>query len=84
MFLAAGQRDQRAPPEQTEAMRDALKAAGHPPEEVILQAGEGHGFYSEDNNLNLYTKMLAFFDRYIGSGGKGTVDVGAPKNVPAK
>ncbi len=83
VFLAAGQRDQRAPPEQTEAMRDALKAAGRPAEEVILQAGEGHGFYSEDNNLNLYTKMLAFFDRYIGSG-KGTVDVGAPKNVPAK
>ena len=85
VLLAAGQRDQRAPPEQTEAMRDALKAAGHPADDVIVQAGEGHGFYSEDNNLNLYTKMLAFFDRYIGPGsGKGTVDVGAPKNVPAK
>jgi dipeptidyl aminopeptidase/acylaminoacyl peptidase len=83
VFLAAGLRDQRAPREQTEAMRDALVAAGHPPDEVILQEGEGHGFYSEDNNLNLYTKMLAFFDSYIGTG-KGKVEVGAPTNATKK
>jgi dipeptidyl aminopeptidase/acylaminoacyl peptidase len=27
-----------------------------------------HGFYDEDANLTLYTKMLAFFDKYIGAG----------------
>jgi dipeptidyl aminopeptidase/acylaminoacyl peptidase len=47
-------------------MRDALIKAGNPPDEVIIQAGEMHGFYDEKNNLNLYTKMLAFFDKYIG------------------
>jgi len=68
VFLAAGLKDVRAPHEQTEAMRDALKASGHPAEVVILQPGEMHGFYDEDANLNLYTKMLAFFDKYIGAG----------------
>jgi dipeptidyl aminopeptidase/acylaminoacyl peptidase len=68
VFLAAGLKDVRAPHEQTETMRDALKAAGHSAEEVILQPGEMHGFYDEQANLNLYTKMLAFFDKYIGPG----------------
>jgi dipeptidyl aminopeptidase/acylaminoacyl peptidase len=67
VFLAAGARDVRAPPEHTEAMRDALIKAGNPPEEVIIQSGEMHGYYKEENNLNLYTKMLAFFDKHIGT-----------------
>ncbi|MFT3898167.1 MAG: S9 family peptidase [Thermomonas sp.] len=66
VMLAAGLKDERAPPEQTAAMRDALKAAGHPAEEVILEPNEMHGFYAEDAQLNLYTKMLGFFDKYIG------------------
>ena len=70
VFLAAGARDIRAPPEHTEAMRDALIKAGNPPEEIIIQSGEMHGFYEEKNNLNLYTKMLAFFDKHIGAGKK--------------
>lgn len=68
VFLAAGLKDVRAPYQHTEAMRDALQAAGHPADVVILQPNEMHGFYSEDANLNLYTKMLAFFDKYIGEG----------------
>lgn len=36
---------------------------------VIIQSDEGHGFYKEENNLNLYTKMLDFFAQHIG--GKG-------------
>jgi dipeptidyl aminopeptidase/acylaminoacyl peptidase len=68
VFLAAGGRDERAPKEHTEEMRDALKAAGHPPEVVIVEAKEMHGYYDEAANLNLYTKMLAFFDKYIGAG----------------
>jgi dipeptidyl aminopeptidase/acylaminoacyl peptidase len=67
VFLAAGLKDVRAPHQQTEAMRDALKAAGHPADVVILQPNEMHGFYEEDANLNLYTRMLGFFDKYIGA-----------------
>ena len=72
VFLAAGARDFRAAPEHTEAMRDALVKAGNPPQETIIQSGEMHGFYKEENRLNLYTKILAFITRNIG----GRVDVG--------
>lgn len=74
VYLAAGARDPRCPPEHTEAMAKALEAAGNKPEGVIIQSGEMHGFYDEKNRLNLYTEMLAFFDRHIG----GKVSVGAP------
>ena len=66
VYLAAGARDVRTPPEQTELMASALKAAGNPPENVIIQSGEMHGFYDVKNRVNLYTKMLEFFDRHIG------------------
>src|SRR3546814_1529542 len=65
-YLAAGARDERAPPEQTELMNKALVDAGNPPEGMIIQSGEMHGFYDEKNSLNLYTEMLAFFRRHIG------------------
>ena len=74
VLLVAGARDERAVPEQTEAMRDALVKAGNPPVDTIIQSGEMHGFYKEENNLALYTKMLEFFERNIG--GQGTA--GAP------
>ncbi|HEU4812913.1 MAG TPA: prolyl oligopeptidase family serine peptidase [Xanthomonadaceae bacterium] len=66
VYLAAGARDPRCPPENTEAMYAALKAAGNEPEGMIIQSGEMHGFYKEENNEHLYTEMLAFFDRHIG------------------
>lgn len=68
VYLAAGARDVRTPPEQTELMASALKAAGNPPEGIIIQSGEMHGFYDVKNRVNLYTKMLEFFDRHIGPG----------------
>lgn len=66
VYLAAGARDPRCPPEHTEAMYEALVEAGNTPEGMIIQSGEMHGFYNEENNLKLYTEMLAFFDRHIG------------------
>ncbi|MGH8027913.1 MAG: alpha/beta hydrolase family protein, partial [Pseudoxanthomonas sp.] len=71
VYLAAGARDVRAVPEQTEAMNQALIAAGNPPEGMIIQSGEMHGFYKEENNLKLYTEMLDFFARHIGGAGAG-------------
>ncbi|WP_028917441.1 S9 family peptidase [Pseudoxanthomonas sp. J35] len=71
VYLAAGARDERAVPEQTELMNKALIAAGNPPEGMIIQSGEMHGFYDVPNRVNLYTKMLDFFGRHIG--GKATV-----------
>lgn len=77
IYLAAGARDARCPPEHTEAMAKALEASGNKPEGVIIQAGEEHGFYKEENNLRLYTEMLNFFGRHIG----GQASVGAPSKV---
>jgi hypothetical protein len=31
----------------------------------INQNGEGYGFEKPENNLKLYTEMLAFFERHI-------------------
>lgn len=67
VYLAAGARDVRTPPEQTELMEKALREAGNPPEGVIIQSGEMHGFYDVDNRVKLYTEMLKFFDRHIGN-----------------
>ncbi|QDA58577.1 S9 family peptidase [Thermomonas aquatica] len=66
VFLAAGARDMRAPPEQTEAMEKALVAAGNKPEGVIIQSGEMHGYYDVKNRVELYTRMLDFFARHLG------------------
>lgn len=74
VYLAAGARDVRTPPEQTELMNKALIAAGNPPEGMIIQSGEMHGFYDVENRVKLYTTMLEFFSRHIG----GTVTVGSP------
>lgn len=66
VYLAAGARDARAVPEQTELMGKALAAAGNPPEGMIIQPGEMHGFYGDEARLNLYSEMLGFFNRHIG------------------
>lgn len=77
VFLAAGARDPRCPPEHTEKMYAALEAAGNKPEEMIIQSGEMHGFYDVDNRVNLYSKMLAFIGSHIG----GKVEVGNAENA---
>ena len=77
VYLAAGARDVRTPPEQTELMNKALIAAGNPPEGMIIQSGEMHGFYDVENRVKLYTAMLEFFARHIG----GNVTVGEPSKT---
>lgn len=79
VFMAAGARDPRCPPEHTEKMFAALEAAGNKPEGMIIASGEQHGFYKLENNVNLYTQMLGFFGRHIG----GTVEVGDPAQEKA-
>jgi dipeptidyl aminopeptidase/acylaminoacyl peptidase len=78
VMLAAGARDPRCPPEHTEKMYEALESFGNKPEDMIIAAGEQHGFYKLENRVDLYTRMLAFFGRHIG----GTVEVGDPEKEP--
>jgi dipeptidyl aminopeptidase/acylaminoacyl peptidase len=66
VYLAAGARDPRCPPEHTREMFEALEKAGNKPEGMLISSGEMHGFFKEENRVELYTEMLKFFDRHIG------------------
>ena len=66
VMLVQGGKDERVPPSQYRALKEALAEAGKPVEVDVLEPREGHGFYDFDNQVNLYTKMQAFFDRHIG------------------
>lgn len=66
VLLAAGKEDVRAPPEHTEAMEKALRAAGVPVTSTIV-AKEGHGFSNPDNQRAFYGALLAFLDQHIGN-----------------
>lgn len=65
VLLIHGEDDQRAPFAQAKAMRAALDAA-HKPYEWISKPGEGHGFYSEKNNIEFYNALQGFLDKHIG------------------
>lgn len=67
VLLIHGEDDQRAPFAQFKAMRAALDAA-HKPYEYLTKPGEGHGFYDEKNNIELYNTLQAFLEKHIGKG----------------
>lgn len=67
VMLVHGAEDQRAPQTHADRMRAALRAAGNDPE-WLVERREGHGFYTQENRLKLYTRLLAFLDRHIGEG----------------
>jgi len=76
VMLAAGAEDKRAPAVHTKEMRDALAKLGKPVEMTIYD-GEGHGNYLLKNQLDFYTKLLAFLDKNIGP-------TATPAPAPAK
>jgi dipeptidyl aminopeptidase/acylaminoacyl peptidase len=70
VFIVAGGDDVRTPPVQSKFLVDKFKEAGKSNlvEEFYIEKGERHGFYKVENNVKLYEKMLAFFERHIGKG----------------
>jgi dipeptidyl aminopeptidase/acylaminoacyl peptidase len=48
-------------------MRAALDAA-HRPYEWLTKPGEGHGFYKEENLIDMFNHVQAFLDKTIGPG----------------
>ena len=66
LFMWAGADDIRTPIEQTRNMQSALERAGNPPKGVLIKPGEGHGYGSVDNNVELYDQMLKFLETQIG------------------
>ncbi len=67
VMLVHGEDDRNANINQYKAMLGALQEAGNAPETFVLD-GEGHGFYSSEHTAELFDKMEAFLDRYIGPG----------------
>ncbi len=65
VMLVHGKADRRVPYSNYSALTSALDKIDYPYESVVEDL-EGHGFYKEDNNIELYTKMLDFFDKHIG------------------
>lgn len=67
VFIIYGGQDKRVVPANAEEMMDALDKAGKKYDK-LYEPLEQHGFYKPEHNYELYTQMLAFFDKYIGPG----------------
>ena len=87
VMLIAGGADRRVPAVQGENLHNELDRRKIP-HEWIYERTEGHGFYDEKHQADLYEKVLAFLDANIGAGGidKGGVDKssGIDKSIPDK
>ncbi len=68
VMLVHGEKDVRVPIRNMHVLVSRMAAAGKKPEVVVVEPKEAHGFRDLKNNVNLYTKMLAFFDKHIGPG----------------
>lgn len=67
VMLIAGGKDVRVPPVHAEHMRAALdkRGIGY---DWLYKPDEGHGFYTEKDNAELYQRVTQFLDRNIGMG----------------
>ena len=66
VFLYAGADDIRVPLAQIKDMASELTDAGNPPKAFVIKKREGHGYGTVENNVDLYTQMLAFLNEQIG------------------
>jgi dipeptidyl aminopeptidase/acylaminoacyl peptidase len=69
LMIVHGTQDKRVPFAHAKAMRVALDAARKPYEWVEYE-GEEHGFHKQENEVDFYTRVLAFLDQHIGPGAK--------------
>jgi len=64
LFIVHGRRDPRVPVAQAEALTRALRRR-EIPFELLIKDDEGHGFYKEENNFELYGRLEAFFAEHL-------------------
>jgi dipeptidyl aminopeptidase/acylaminoacyl peptidase len=64
LLLAYGERDQRVPLAHGIQLRDALAAAGRPPEWVAYP-GEFHGFYKWEHQQDHWRRIEAFLAKHL-------------------
>lgn len=65
VMLVHGTSDRTADFNQFKAMESALRDAGKPAETFVAK-GEGHGFYKPEHEAELFRRISAFLDKYIG------------------
>ena len=80
VMLIAGGEDERAPAVHSENLRSVLVKNGA---EVdwLYKSNEGHGFYKQENKIELYDRMLAFLDANMG-GKAGDNEARSGKDAP--
>ena len=61
LFVIHGRQDRQASYKQVLQLKEALEDADIP-FEYMIKGDEGHGFYSEANNLELYERMISFLE----------------------
>lgn len=66
VFIVHGKRDERVPYSQATQLREALDKRKHP-YEWLVKSDEAHGFYRVEARVELYERLLAFFDEHIGA-----------------
>ena len=66
VFIIQGEEDVRVPKEHAFKLRDELKKRNLT-YQWMMKGGEGHGFYKPENNIERWTEMLLFLDKYIGN-----------------
>lgn len=66
VFLYAGADDIRVPLAQIKDMASELESKGNPPKAFVIKKKEGHGFGVSENNVDLYTQVLAFLKEQFG------------------
>ncbi len=67
VMLVHGEKDTRVPIKNMHFLVSQMAKVAKVPEVTIVEKKEAHGFRDPGNNVNLYTKMLAFFDKHLGS-----------------
>jgi len=66
LLALAGANDIRVPPYEAEKVAEVLSKAGKTVD-IKVYAGEGHGFFKREDQIDALERTVAWFDRYIGN-----------------
>jgi dipeptidyl aminopeptidase/acylaminoacyl peptidase len=64
LLVLAGGNDIRVPPGEAEQVAQFLSSAGKTVDTQVY-AGEGHGFFKRENQIDALERTVAWFDRYM-------------------
>jgi len=64
LLILHGDQDRRVPPVESARVAATLAEANFP-HEYVVYPGEGHGFRRRKHRIDCFTRMLAWFRRYL-------------------